>query len=185
VSRPVHIARRRRVTRSRPGVPRWCQRPPRLPRREHGRIGRLGVCLWYRQRRSADGKYDGDYVETKHEVLLCRSSETDSTMSIAGFQMSQLEILNLVRCVNGAFEFLLLPTCSCGNQRHTSVISDHVNNVKQFTGLTPLTAEGIEALSCGSRAFARSTVSMTLAPGSRGPWIAASSLRRPVDRVAP
>jgi hypothetical protein len=30
-----------------------------------------------------------------------------------------------VPCVEGAFEFLLLLTCSCGNQRHTAVIFQH------------------------------------------------------------
>jgi hypothetical protein len=35
---------------------------------------------------------------------------------------------DLVRRVNGAFEILLLLTCSCGNQRHTVVISHHVDD---------------------------------------------------------
>jgi hypothetical protein len=57
VSRPVYAARPRgRVARSRPGVKWRCHHPPRLPRREQGRIWRLRIGMRCRQRRNAAGK---------------------------------------------------------------------------------------------------------------------------------
>jgi hypothetical protein len=73
MSRPVLAARPGgRIARPRPRVSWRCHHPPRLARREQGRIGRLGICLTCRRRPSNDGKQDGDYGETDHEVFLYR-----------------------------------------------------------------------------------------------------------------
>jgi hypothetical protein len=58
---------RRSVGRSRLGIPWWRQHASRLPRREQGRIGRLGICL-SSQRLDADSEHDNDHGETDHEV---------------------------------------------------------------------------------------------------------------------
>ena len=58
---------------------------------------------------------------------------------------------NVVRCVKGAFEFLLLLTWSCGNQRHTTVISHggvHLDGLRNRTPSGP----------CPPRTGARSLV---------------------------